>query len=85
VGPASAGRGRGTASSTVFSRPMTYGDATPAASTVADAEWIRGAQSSVGAVFGGRSTYERSALGRQEPVGAAVSIVRTGQEESRRG
>jgi dihydrofolate reductase len=70
----------------VFGGPWTYGDATRPAATGEDAEWLAEVTSRVGAVVGGRWTYEAARhWGDENPWGLPFFIVTHRTEEEPEG
>jgi dihydrofolate reductase len=70
----------------VFGGPWTYGDETRPAATGADAEWLAEVSSRVGAVVGGRWTYEAARhWGDENPWGLPFFIVTHRPEEEPEG
>jgi dihydrofolate reductase len=70
----------------VFGGPWTYGDATSAEATGEDAAWLAEVTSRIGAVVGGRSTYEAARhWGDKNPWGLPFFIVTHRPEEEPEG
>ena len=66
----------------VFGGPWTYDDPPTGEATGEDAEWLKQAMSGLGAVVGGRNTYEAAdRWGDKNPFGVPIFIVTHRPEE----